>query len=78
MRKIATERGDLGDASIARGLDITALYAQHASDGYELYGRYSNNQLARMLKAVGFDVSAFAAAKGSISTTGKARGILIF
>ena len=45
MRQIATERADLGDASIARDLDITALYAQHASDGYELYGRYSNNQL---------------------------------
>jgi hypothetical protein len=45
MRQIATERADLGDASIARDLAITALYAQHASDGYELYGRYSNNQL---------------------------------
>ena len=54
--KDRTERACLGDPSMARGLDITALYAQHDSDGYELYARHSNHQLVRMLKAVGFDV----------------------
>jgi ornithine--oxo-acid transaminase len=54
--KDRTERACLGDPSMARGLDITALYAQHDSDGYELYARHSNHQLVWMLKAVGFDV----------------------
>ena len=37
-------------------VDIAALYSQHQGDGGELYARHSNNQLMRMLKAVGFDV----------------------
>lgn len=70
MRQIATEQADLGDASIAHDLDVTALYVRHASDGYELYGRYSNNQLVRMLKAVGFDVG-FCRGEGQYLYDGK-------
>ncbi len=39
----------------ARDLDVPALYMQHAHDGYDLYARYSNEQLVRMLRTVGFD-----------------------
>jgi hypothetical protein len=66
MRQIATERVQPGGVG---GVDIAALYSQHQGDGYELYARHSNNQLVRMM-------SAFAAAKGSISMTATVRCIL--
>ena len=68
--KDRTERACLGDPSMARGLDITALYAQHDSDGYELSARHSNHQLVRMLKAVGFDVG-FCRGEGQYLYDGK-------
>jgi len=37
-------------------LDMGALFKQFERAGVELYGRYSNQQLMRMLKTVGFDV----------------------
>ena len=43
-------------AGNASGLDMRALFARHESDCYELYGRYSNEQLVRIFKMVGYDV----------------------
>ena len=37
-------------------LDMPALYARHATDCYDLYGRHSNEQMVRMLRTVGLDV----------------------
>jgi ornithine--oxo-acid transaminase len=45
-----------GTAGNAQSLDMTALFARHGSDCYELYGRHGNEQLVRMLKTIGFDV----------------------
>ncbi len=61
MQEIATNRVDgtsltTGAAASAHGLDMSALFARHESDCYELYGRHSNEQLVRMLKMVGYDV----------------------
>ena len=46
-----------GIAANAPGLDMAALFAGHDADGYQLYARYGNEQLVRMLKTVGYDVS---------------------
>jgi len=35
--------------------DLQALLAAHKTDGYELYGKYLNPQLPRVLHAIGFD-----------------------
>ncbi|HYA04327.1 MAG TPA: aminotransferase class III-fold pyridoxal phosphate-dependent enzyme [Xanthobacteraceae bacterium] len=35
---------------------MPALYARHATDCYDLYGRHSNEQMVRMLRTVGLDV----------------------
>jgi ornithine--oxo-acid transaminase len=35
--------------------DLSALLAAHRDDGYELYGKYLNPQLPRVLHAIGFD-----------------------
>jgi ornithine--oxo-acid transaminase len=43
---------------------MTALFARHDSDCYELYSRHSNEQLVRMLKMVGYDVG-FCRGEGS-------------
>jgi ornithine--oxo-acid transaminase len=43
---------------------MTALFACHDSDCYELYSRHSNEQLVRMLKIVGYDVG-FCRGEGS-------------
>jgi len=36
--------------------DMTALFAQHARDGYDIYSRHGNEQLVRMLRMAGYDV----------------------
>jgi len=43
-------------AATAPSLDMSALFARHADDCHELYSRYGNEQLVRMLKLVGYDV----------------------
>lgn len=61
MREIADDRRDAtslttGATASTLGLDMGALFARHASDCYELYGRHGNEQLVRMLKVAGYDV----------------------
>jgi len=43
-------------AEIDRSPDMAALFARHDSDYQNLYSRYSNEQLVRMLKMIGYDV----------------------
>ena len=61
MQEIAGDRQDgasltTGATASTLGLDMGALFARHASDCYELYGRHGNEQLVRMLKVAGYDV----------------------
>ena len=61
-RDVTLSRSDAVDDG--RSLDMTALFARHDSDCYELYSRHSNEQLVRMLKMVGYDVG-FCRGEGS-------------
>ena len=45
-------------------MDMAALFAQHATDGYEIYSRCCNDQFVRMVKMVGYNVG-FCRAEGS-------------
>jgi ornithine--oxo-acid transaminase len=61
MIETATDRVDApplqtSAESAAPPPDMAALFARHASDGYELYRRHANEQMVRMLKLVGYDV----------------------
>jgi ornithine--oxo-acid transaminase len=52
-----TGAGDVSQGRSPRdNMDITALFARHETDGYEMYSRYGNEQLVRMLRMVGYDV----------------------
>ena len=73
MQEIAGDRQDgasltTGATASTLGLDMGALFARHASDCYELYGRHGNEQLVRMLKVAGYDVG-FCRGEGPISMT---------
>jgi len=61
MQEIAGDRQDgasltTGATASTLGVDMGALFARHARDCYELYGRHGNEQLVRMLKVAGYDV----------------------
>jgi ornithine--oxo-acid transaminase len=56
---------DMGqDRSLRDRTDMTALFARHATDGYEMYRRHGNEQLVRMLRMIGYDVG-FCRGEGS-------------
>ncbi|WP_329173382.1 MULTISPECIES: aspartate aminotransferase family protein [unclassified Streptomyces] len=44
-----------GTGGPAKGFDLATLLAERGSERYELYGRYLNHQLPRMLHTIGFD-----------------------
>ena len=43
------------ESASAADLDMRALHSRHDSDAYELYARYGNEQLVRLLRTIGFD-----------------------
>ncbi len=57
--------------------DLAGLLRRRGGERYELYGRYLNPQLPRMLHAIGFD-TVYARGEGAylFDAAGKSRGVV--